>query len=200
MLALTAISSLPVALPRPNILGRLGYQDGTSHSDARIEADMTKAFGLCHPRGVYATVSIQAGNDLVTLPDGWVIHCPGVAKMLASSQFAWLAACTIGPELPQAAAAAMQAGRGASAATYDAVGSETADAAMDALQNLARQQLLPRGLALARCRFSPGYGGWSLADQRYFFDWLQMHTLGVTLTPSFIFSPEKTVTAIAPLG
>lgn len=201
-------TALPVQPPRRAILDRLGYREGVTQlspaETARLECEIAAAFRHCRPQGVYTTAGVSAADTaegIVTLDGGWQIRCAGVAKMFADSgaRCAWLAAATVGAEITQIAAEAIANGDAAKAAIADAVGSECADAALDLLAALARQQLRPAGGNLQRCRFSPGYGGWQLSDQTHFFERLQLAELGITLTPSYIMSPEKSVTAIAPI-
>jgi cobalamin-dependent methionine synthase I len=46
-------------------------------------------------------------------------------------------------------------------------------------------------------RFSAGYGDFLLENQRLFYELLDLQRFGVSLTESCIFTPEKTVPAIA---
>ena len=56
-----------------------------------------------------------------------------------------------------------------------------------------------RGLGATR-RFSPGYCGWSVAEQQELFSFLPDAFCGVTLTPSSLMIPVKTVSGIVGLG
>ncbi len=205
MNAPVTILSLPLQLPRRTILARLGFHAGittlSAPEVAQLDEHLTAAFRLCHPAGTYRILAIQQRSTTsVTLEDGWEIHCPSVAKMLHDASHVWVAAATIGHHLKPLVDQATANGDLATAAIYDAVGSECADAAMDALQDLSRQQLRPRGLSLAKCRFSPGFGGWPLDAQQAFQQRLPFQQLGLSLTDSFFLIPEKSVTAIAPLS
>ncbi len=80
---------------------------------------------------------------------------------------------------------------------YDAVASEAADAAMDALQRVSSQLLLSQGLMLCKRRYSPGYGDMPLRTQLLFDRYLDLRAMGVTLTPEYFMIPEKSVTAWA---
>ena len=55
---------------------------------------------------------------------------------------------------------------------------------------LQGKTLLPR-------RFSAGYADFNLENQKALYERLQMGKIGVTITPSFILLPEKSVTAIS---
>ena len=58
------------------------------------------------------------------------------------------------------------------------------------------QKQLPEGKKL-KWRFSPGYGDWSLEEQKILFPVLDCaHTIGLTLTESCMMAPVKSVTAV----
>ena len=85
----------------------------------------------------------------------------------------------------------------AAAVVYDATASEMADAGLDWIMNYLNQHLRREGKTLLPRRFSAGYADFNLENQRAIYDILQMGKIGVTITPSFILLPEKSVTAIS---
>jgi cobalamin-dependent methionine synthase I len=109
-------------------------------------------------------------------------------------------AVTIGPAIAEMASEFLGRNDGAAALICDAVGSETADAAMDWLHRFLAAQLRRRGSVLTPRRFSAGYGDFSLEHQRLFYGLLDLERLGVHLTQSCMLVPEKTVTAVAGVG
>ncbi len=50
------------------------------------------------------------------------------------------------------------------------------------------------------CRISPGYGGWPLSAQRMLFDRLPHRLLGISLLPSMMMSPRKSISFAMWLG
>ena len=62
------------------------------------------------------------------------------------------------------------------------------------------QKQLPEGKTL-KWRFSPGYGDWSLEEQRILFPVLDCaHAIGLTLTESCMMAPVKSVTAVVAIA
>lgn len=51
--------------------------------------------------------------------------------------------------------------------------------------------------AIAGYRFSPGYCDWGLEEQALIFKVLDASSIGVSLSPHFVMSPAKSVSAIA---
>ena len=81
-------------------------------------------------------------------------------------------------------------------AIADAAASAMIEQFCDDVQNTLADTYEKRGLYL-RPRFSPGYGDFALASQQDFFRLLELRgRLALTLSPDFIMSPSKSVTAV----
>ena len=201
-MVLNTMNSVPVTLPRREIMSRLGYNRHLNVMDdaqrGRIDQSILDGFALCRPRARWGCFDINPiGADGVFLPDGTFFPSRALAELLQGSHVLWVAAVTVGPEISVAAAEKINKGDGAAAAIYDAVGSESADATMDWLQNYQNALLTRTGEKLTRKRFSPGYSDLSLGVQRDIFRLLQLEQFGLCLTGSMIIEPEKSVTALA---
>ena len=83
---------------------------------------------------------------------------------------------------------------------YDAVGSESADAAMELLHRFAATELRHLGMMLSPRRCSPGYNDMPLTIQGKFFEALEMKEMDITLSENCFMTPEKSVTAFAPIS
>ena len=159
---------------------------------------MSDGFSLCLPEGCWTRLSIAEHRaDSVVLEDGTVLSSASLTRLLQRSTAVAVMAVTVGPDIVQAAAGAVAKGDGVTAVIYDAVGGQTADAAIGWINDLIRQQLRRRGELLTAHRFSPGYGDLHLEIQRTIHRWLQLERLGLTLTPGCMLVPEKSVTALA---
>jgi cobalamin-dependent methionine synthase I len=86
------------------------------------------------------------------------------------------------------------------AVVYDATASEMADAALDWIMEYINRQLRRDSRRLLPRRFSAGYADFALENQQSIYENLQMGKIGVTITPSYILLPEKSVTAISGVG
>lgn len=192
------MTKLPVLVPDDRIYMRLGkykhFAETTPAQQRRFEQEIARAKSLCRPSGTWDVIKI-ADNDgaTVRLEGGDCFASPKLAEFLRGSSEILLFAATAGQEICDA----VKDASAVEAAIYDAVGSETADAAIAWVQDYARQTLRPRGLAVSEQRFSPGYGGLDLSCQEIFFRRLKLAELGMSLTPAFFMLPEKSVTALA---
>lgn len=199
---INTIKSINIQLPERDILFRLKYNVHKTVVDpdslARIKGIMAKGFRLCQPQGVWGRWDI---NDIieesVIFESGVEINSASIAKLLTGCHSAVFMAATVGPGIVEMASQAVLSGDGGSAIIFDAVGSETAEAAIEWVNAYIGSIIKKKGEVLTSMRFSPGYGDFKLEYQRLFYEMLQLGNMGVTLTKSFILVPEKTVTAIA---
>jgi hypothetical protein len=200
---------MPFTIPERQILRRLGCVEGATAISAgeyrHLQQLINEGAALCRRnRGVFcaplAIVSKDSASVTLEYADkSWRIESESVSRFLQNARAVWAGAITLGDDIVHAVQEAVASGDAATAAVLDAVGSECADAVMDSLQRYAAAAISPMGFILDTRRFSPGYGGWHLDAQRHFFDLLKLQEMQMSLTPSCIIVPEKSVTAIAPL-
>ena len=198
----TFFRSIPIEVPLKMILTRLGYSSRKTVLTARqrdtLEQTIGDSFALCEAQGCWRRVAIVEKNeDEVVLAGGQVLKSRSLAKLLSHSDAVVLMATTVGPAIVEAAADAVARGDGATAVILDAVGGQSADAAMNWINEFVRGQLSRSAERLTGQRFSPGYGDFSLDNQKLFFDLLELERLGLTLTSRAMLVPEKSVTAVA---
>ncbi len=82
---------------------------------------------------------------------------------------------------------------------YDILGSAIAEAAGDRMQSILKSELQITGEAITN-RYSPGYCNWSVADQHKLFSFFDEAPCGVTLTPSSLMHPIKSISGIIGIG
>lgn len=199
---LNIIEKIPVILPEKEIFSRLKYNIHKTvlddESRSRIQSAINRGFSACEPKGSWMRSEIIAGTgDTVTFNNGVTFISSSVSGLLSGSSAAVFMCATTGGAIVELAEKSFKDGDAASAVIYDAVGSETADAAIDWINRFIARELKRKGEHLTSMRFSPGYGDFMLENQRQFFELLKLADFGVTLTDRYIFVPEKTVTAIA---
>ena len=81
----------------------------------------------------------------------------------------------------------------------DAIGSLTVERAMDRIQHELERDAASHGLHITN-RYSPGYCNWPLADQRALFGAIGEHGTEVTLSPTCLMSPIKSVSGLIGVG
>ncbi len=196
------LSSVPVQLPEKQIYARLGYNiHKTTLPDElkfKIAQAIQKAFILCEPKGAWARISIvNKQEEFTELENGTRFESASLAQLLSKSHAVLLMASTVGNDIMQEISQFIEKEDGATAVIYDAVGSETADAAVGWINEYVRQ-LLPRSCeTLTEHRYSPGYGDLGLENQKFIFEILELEKLELQLTERLMLVPEKSVIAIA---
>lgn len=144
--------------------------------------ELAQAHRIIEARAVYATCS-----------DG----LPGSQSIPVGVPHA-LAVCTIGMRLEERARRLVAKGDSARAMMLDAIGS----AAVEEVADRVNGELCARYLAQGRhpgLRRSPGYGQWSLGEQRLVFELLQPVETGVDLNDSCAMTPTKSISFALPL-
>ncbi len=191
--------ALSIKFPEREIFLRLGghlSKTVLSPDDRyRFQRAAFRAFEVCHPRGCWEIFPVDEVTDnAVILSEGRVINSGDFARRCAGITHLWAGAVTLGEAVTELRD---EAANVSDAAVYDAVASECADEAMDLLHELARQELMRQSLALELRRYSPGYGDMALDIQAFFFEKLDLASLGMSLSEIYYMTPEKSVTAFA---
>ncbi len=194
--------SIPIEVPLRMVLTRLGYRSSKTvlpgKQRERLEQTIAESFTLCEAQGCWLRLPIvEKRADATVLAEGVVLQSASLASLLKDSHAVVLMASTVGPEIVAAASEAMTRGDGATAVIHDAVGGQSADAAMGWINEYVRRQLSRSAERLTSQRYSPGYGDFSLEHQSLFYSLLELERLGLSLTSRFMLVPEKSVTAVA---
>ena len=106
---------------------------------------------------------------------------------------------TIGPKLETVVNEFKLAGDLSRALILDSYGSAAAEATADEAEKIICQKVKTSGLKCSR-RFSPGYGGWNVAEQKWLFAAVEGDSLGVSLTEGAMMVPRKSVTFAVAIG
>jgi hypothetical protein len=107
--------------------------------------------------------------------------------------------CTAGEAIGLRSSLSMKEGDLLRGYVYDIVGSEIAEAAADLTQEDLERKSLLRGQKITN-RYSPGYCGWDVAEQRKLFTLLPGEYCGIRLTESALMDPVKSVSGIIGIG
>jgi hypothetical protein len=180
------IESLDVIVDRSEVARLLGYPPGPLPGrvvEMVAEAERQAPL-LVRPAGIFALLDGVAPDRSPFLS--------GVGRLA-------LALVTIGDGVERAVAHYREQGLLAPALIFDAFGSAAAEAAAEAAEALVRDAVAGDGLRCSR-RFSPGYGGWDVAEQRWIIEALDAGSVGVSLTAGCMMTPRKSVTFAMTVG
>jgi hypothetical protein len=176
----------PPAVDRREVARLLGYPNGplparVTNVIARAEKN---ASALLHPAAAW------------TLADRTTMSA---SDYLRDIDRAALCVVTIGGALEREVEVLRGRGDLGPALILDAYGSAAAEAAADAAETIIRAALEDGATRCSR-RFSPGYGGWNVAEQRWIIDALRTSEIGVELTPGCMMTPRKSVSFAMTVG
>ena len=190
-------------IDRAGIVAVLGYRDGgiPEHFNAMVERALAEAAARCQLRAGYRIV--ESGR-VARRPD--VIAAGGlvfatqriVAGALGKADHVAVFAATIGPAFEEWARATM-AEEPALGFIADAVGSAVAEALTDRLHDRIEQAVAVRGWKVTN-RYSPGYCGWSVAEQHQLFALLPAGFCGIALSETALMQPFKSVSGLIGVG
>jgi hypothetical protein len=191
-----------VPIPVGDVMRRLGYPSATHELPpgmaAVLDSAMASAGAVMELRAAHRILRV-ASNDgaLVRFEDSdFSIESGMVAKLLRGARFAACVAATAGIALDRAVSAAMDAGEITEGYLMDSVGSETVEAAVDELHWKILKRLAEGHGCRVTPRFSPGYGDWKLTVQAKLVQTSGGDRIGISVTPSSLMIPRKSVTAV----
>lgn len=163
----------------------------------RINALIKENILNCELKGCYLRSKIKGrGSGYVDLESGIRWKSEKLAAFLEHSDEIFLMAVSAGEGLTERRDRLIADESAFEPVIIDALGSEMVEAAADWLHKYLGQGLLRMGQKCSRLRYSPGYGDFELSSQASFFKLLKLEKLGLTLSESYLISPEKSITAI----
>jgi hypothetical protein len=207
------MNSLPVILypeyltikPSLNEVGEImGYSTGTEPSfvPEMLSVLLEEAPVHVSAAGCYSIFEISE----VKVPQGQIVHNKGslrcgsrIARQILGSEYFALFITTAGNSFD--AWIKSKAADGDVLAEYfcSSIGSVIADKVADLIQEEISIGALNEGRGITN-RYSPGYCSWNIREQRGIFDLLPSDKIGVTLLPSFLMKPIKSVSGIIGIG
>lgn len=178
---ITVIRDFGFVLDARKVLNRLGEKRPDHKIDAALrrtlEEEKERLLSLLQPASIYLIL-----NDDETNRHAIFDRAVKVA----------LAVCTIGRETERETARLFQDQEVLRALILDSLASEAVKEVVWRTEDQIVRDALSLGLWPSK-RFSPGYRGWDLREQRFVFEKVPADKIGVTLTESMMMVPRKTL-------
>jgi len=202
MNSIVFLERISIDPPREKIYQRLGFKKRTTQIPVSRQKEtdyfINEASYLISLKGSFLRLAIvQNDGEKIILAGGLTFASKKLSSFLRDCRETILLAATAGGAIMEAIKEKTLHDDLAAAVIYDATASEMTDAGLDWIMDYFNQQLRREGKTLLPRRFSAGYADFNLENQKAIYDTLQMGKFGVTITPSFILLPEKSVTAIS---
>lgn len=198
--------ALADAIPTLGAVLRAQSVPASAHDDETLRDLCEQGIAIfrefAQPVGMYAPV---ARHEFDTIYNGAgandeVTPLPPIAR--AADQMA-LYCVTLGEAVCDRIAGLFEASDFALASMLDATASVGAELAAEVVQQeFERQPDLDKehDTRTGVMPFSPGYCGWHVSGQRALFDFLQPESIGVTLNPSCLMQPLKSISGVLVAG
>jgi len=122
-----------------------------------------------------------------------------IARQLRNAEGGALFICTAGAGIGEKSKELMAVGNFMEGYILDVIGSLTVEAAVEKVQKSFENDLLKVGKKIAN-RYSPGYCGWALTEQKLLFSLFPNNYCGITLTESSLMEPFKSISGIIGFG
>lgn len=155
---------------------------------------------LARPRGLVESLTVE---EFASIYEGTGSNAPETPLAVIYPKAAHLAliAATLGAEVSEKIEASFDTNDFAFGYILDAVASEGAEKAADAVQSRYIRALADeRVTATAHLRYSPGYCGWHISGQKRLFERLRPEDIGVELNESFLMRPLKSISGVVVSG
>jgi len=180
------------------ILRFLGAGNVTAETDAESEKRLQAQIDYCEEE-VLSAIRPRAVHRIFKLTDGHIpdLELPGrdIARLLEGCHEAVIMALTLGAALEKRLMREEVTDM-ANAVIMDACASCAVELAADQYEENLRSEIMKSGRFLTN-RFSPGYGDLPLSVQRPILEAVNAgRAIGLTLTPTNLMVPRKSITAI----
>jgi len=196
------VIDLEIEVPVKEVLRMMGCRRGAPVRPALrelVERLVAESRSVLRPRGVYAVYDVErvGGTELV-LHGCRTVYGP-VAEFLRPARRVAVFVLTLGDAIERLSAQRLQRGETLEGYTLNAIGSAAADVATDAMADSVywREAGPEEGITPP---FSPGYCGMALEEQQTLFSIVDGSTIGVTLLPTMIMEPIKSVSGLLGIG
>lgn len=172
----------------------LNYQDTLPDSDVQQEvlSMMDEVRGFLQPKLTFVTSATKVLDDF---QPGDII----LRQLRGSEALCWFTA-SAGMAYEDYQRRLMQEGDMVRVYMANELGSLIAERVADQMELVLQEQLTPKGLSRTN-RFSPGYCGWHVSEQRKLFSLFPtQHPSGITLGESCLMIPIKSVSGVIGIG
>jgi hypothetical protein len=199
------LSPADLAPDRTAVLAHLGIPPGAEipRRIERLHADAADLFAAhVAPAGVLADVTADGFAEIYG-GEGRNAPAGPVSEIFPRAEHLALFAVTLGSGIGTALTECFAARDFALAYMLDAMASVGADQAAEVAEQRYGAILRSRGWTTpdgAALRYSPGYCGWDVSGQQKLFAYLQPGVIGLTLTPSCVMQPLKSVSGVLIAG
>lgn len=176
------------------VLIRMGANKYKTKVDLKNEKTILESIEFVEkvlkPKHTISFATKKVTDNKIYLND-FVIDSKDILKLLENSNLVYGFVATIGKELDNKINFLLEEKNVYLAYIYDSIGSVAIESYVDKICNDIKTKY-PK----TTMRFSPGYGDWTIDNQKAFLNWLGADKIEITLSETYQMSPRKSVSAI----
>ena len=201
------INKIKIKIAEQEVLRYLGYPQDLIHeisTDIKkiVREEIEQAYPLLESRGLYQfldIISISENGIIVIEQDHKFKVSKKMIDLLKNAEYLLLMVVTIGLETEKVVKEKFQQGNHVRAMVLDAAGTVAVKTAGQWLNHFIEEENSREGLKFSRY-FEPGSGDWDIREQKQIFEILKPERIGITLNPSFMMNPTKSLSWIRGAG
>ena len=168
----------------------------TEGFDDQMIADICEdARLLLDVRGIWKVYDYDCEKNLILSEPNFEIKGDSIIKHLAGCEKVVCMAVTVGDRIEREVTEEFRKGGYVCSMLLDAAATTAVEQAADAMEKVIEQETAKDGYKM-RWRYSPGYGDWSLNEQKDFFKITDAKEIGMRLSPMLMLMPRKSITAV----
>ena len=194
---------IDLEIDRKEVYRYLGYGKNTklhNRTSSLIDDYIEEAQSIIEPAYSYTIKNIERiEGSRVYIENSVVFESPTVSELLKKCEKVAIFLATINDPLEEVVGHLSEDNSTLQATVLDAVGSVAADQVAEVVEDKVRELANEQGLSVSR-RFSPGYCGWDVDQQRAVFEVMNGNSMGIELTEECIMLPRKSVSGIIGIG
>ena len=172
-----------------------GLRKSENFDDKTISDICEDALLYLDVRGIWEIYDYDSENHVVLSEPNFEIKGNSIVKHLLGCEKVVCMAVTIGEKIEHEITDEFRKGGYVCSMILDAAATTAVEQAADAMEKVIAQNTAKEGYKM-RWRYSPGYGDWSLTEQKKFFKITNAKSIGMRLSPALMLMPRKSITAI----
>ena len=172
-----------------------GMRNTADFDDEMIEEMCENARLLLDVKGIWKIYDYDCEKNLVLSEPVFKIQGNSIEKHLQGCEKVICMAVTVGEKIEQEVTQEFKNGGYVASMIMDAAATAAVEQAADAMEKVIAQEVAKEGYKKI-WRYSPGYGDWSLNEQKAFFQITDAKEIGMRLSPMLMLMPRKSITAV----
>ncbi len=172
-----------------------GLKNAEKFEERNITDACEDALLLLDVRGIWKIYDYDEKNHIVQSEPHFLIEGNSIEKHLAGCEKVACLAVTVGENIEREVTGRFRKGKYLSSMLLDAAATAAVEQAADLTEKAIFREVSREGYKM-KSRYSPGYGDWSLVQQKDLYRLTGADEVGIKLTISMMLMPRKSVTAI----